>query len=164
MKDEHFLGTTTRELASEAKAKLSQLTGTTIACQINETNPTGTCVTAVEVQYGEEIRNGVLHKWVASFSITFLPACPNIAIFHGVCTSPDWRRRGVGRLLHRLRLAIAKAIKVTLVLATTDRDNVVEQAILETEGWRRVKNFDRFNAWMPSRQVGALTLWMKEVQ
>lgn len=80
-------------------------------------------------------------KVVSRFCISLLPGCGTVAVFHGVVVEEKWRGRGLGSLLHRLRLAAIVEAEVTLVLCTVVSGNTPQIRILERNGWVEGRRF-----------------------
>lgn len=72
---------------------------------------------------------------VSKFSVSFLPGCRSVMVFHGVVITPKFRNLGYGKILHKFRLALAKAMKCTTVVCTVVVGNSPERRILEEHGW-----------------------------
>lgn len=163
-KDDRELLMNTRDILRAATAQLQVLANGKLKWDIQEKNPTGDNVEGVRARLLLD-EQSPYHTQIAQFNITYLPACAPIAVFHDVSVAHGYRGKGIGKLLHQLRLNIAKAAHCTLVMCTVDRDNYVEQAILETNGWSRVKSFDRQYTWPPfNRNKDALNLWIKSLE
>lgn len=73
---------------------------------------------------------------VGKFSISFLPGCRDVLVFHAVVVDPQWRGRGIGSYLHDVRLRIARAYGAKTVLCTVLSGNSAEKAIIRNAGWR----------------------------
>lgn len=161
-KDDLILGNTTRELLEKNLANLEHLARKKIRMDLRETNPTGNLVTRVDV-YLYDKSNTTYEKMVASFSISYLPSCSWIVLFHNVEVYPDFRNKGIGKYLHTLRIQIAKISNGTLAMATVERDNYREQGILEKNGWKKMLNFKRKTWNKVLENDKNVTLWVKEL-
>lgn len=69
------------------------------------------------------------------FSLSFLPGCEKVMIFHGVVVHPKYRSRGLGHMLHSVRLSLAKRVGVETVMCTVVLGNSVEKRILRDYRW-----------------------------
>lgn len=77
---------------------------------------------------------------VAKFSMSFMPGNRRTIISHGVLVEPEFRNKGEGRKLLKLREELAKEAGVNLLLATVKNYNKVEVHLLKTSGWKRFTN------------------------
>lgn len=82
------------------------------------------------------------------------PACPKIAVSHGLEIFPEYRRHGYGTQAQRDRQKLAILLGYDVLLATVKVGNIAEEKILSRSGWRQVTNF--FNT-ASDHDVG---LWM----
>ncbi len=77
----------------------------------------------------------------AYFCMSELPGCCGVVCFHNSYVYTQYRGKGLGRLLLRLRQKAAILAGYTLAMATTIETNGVEQNLLFKEGWATVDNF-----------------------
>jgi GNAT superfamily N-acetyltransferase len=79
-----------------------------------------------------------LHVFIpgaTEFSISCLPGCKNVVVFHKVSVDPTRRSHGLGSYYHLIRLRIARKFGANLVLATVLQGNSMEKEILKKFGW-----------------------------
>lgn len=79
---------------------------------------------------------------IASFTLTCLPGdtC-DVLVSSGSFVYTQYQGKGIGRLLHRLRLDIAKECKCQRVLATVRTDNKRQLALMESFGWTKLTEY-----------------------
>lgn len=77
-------------------------------------------------------------KEISRFSISFLPGCRKVVVFHGVTVDPQYRNQGFGTLLHGFRLRIAQRVGAETAMCTVLSGNSIEKRILEHYGWTRM--------------------------
>lgn len=115
-----------------------------VVCALEENYRFDKLITGRELQFEAWSRPNIEAQYgaiqVSRFSISLLPGCAHIVVFHGVTVRPELRHRGVGTRMHQLRLAIAREYGATLALCTVIAGNSVEKRILEANGW--VKSHD----------------------
>lgn len=88
------------------------------------------------------LKSGADH--LASFQLNLMPACPNICISHGAYVNSEFRGRGLGSLLHDLRLQIARYWGCQYVMATDDFANTAQSRILKNARWRKLLTFKNY--------------------
>lgn len=76
-------------------------------------------------------------RMLSRFSISYLPGCKHVLIFHQVSVEPTERGVGIGSRLHEFRLKVAKALGAATVICTMLSGNSVEKRILTNAGWTR---------------------------
>jgi GNAT superfamily N-acetyltransferase len=74
---------------------------------------------------------------VAGQEITEMPGSDSVVIFYYVNVTPEFRGKGIGGLLHQMRLEIARDVGAKTALCTVNDGNVAEIAILLKAGWRK---------------------------
>lgn len=72
---------------------------------------------------------------VSRFSISILPGCRKVVVFHGVTVEPTHRNQGLSKLLHGYRLAVAERYGAKTAMCTVLVGNSVEKKILTGYGW-----------------------------
>lgn len=75
---------------------------------------------------------------VASFSLSFMPGNRRTLISHAALVKPEFRGKGVGTRMNKLREEAAREAGVTLMLATVRDDNAPEIRVLEKCEWKRL--------------------------
>lgn len=79
-------------------------------------------------------------KLITRFSISWMPECPKVVIFHSVVVDLYDRNQGLGQNYHRIRIDIAKLFGATTAICTINASNKVEKHILEKFGWQFAAN------------------------
>lgn len=72
---------------------------------------------------------------ISHFSISILPGCKRVVVFHGVTVEPTYRNQGLGKTLHGYRLAVAERFGAKTAMCTVLVGNSVEKKILAGYGW-----------------------------
>lgn len=72
---------------------------------------------------------------LGQFNLTELPGCCGVVVSHGALVHEKFRGKGVGDLLHKLRLEAAKEQGYGLALCTTIAGNEEQKKILLKNGW-----------------------------
>jgi predicted N-acetyltransferase YhbS len=80
-------------------------------------------------------------KVVYRFRATVMPGCANVLLFSHVELDEALRGGGLGRELHRLRLAAATQAGAAVCLCTCVTGNAPQEAILRRFGWRPQAEF-----------------------
>jgi GNAT superfamily N-acetyltransferase len=78
---------------------------------------------------------------ISRFSMNQLPGCCGVIVFYHASVALDFRGRGLGSLLLRLREEAARKAGFTLALATVE-GNEEERSILEKAGWKQLESFN----------------------
>jgi len=73
---------------------------------------------------------------ITQFSISYLPGCRHVVVFHKVSVEPMHRNQGYGKTFHKFRLAVAREFKAKTAICTMLKGNSIEQKILEGFGWK----------------------------
>ena len=96
----------------------------------------------VRNEYGETQVKVVIPRFgdleLARFNLAGIPRNDQGVFFTDVHVHDDFRHRGIGGLMHKLRLRIAKEAEFTSVLCTVNNHNKDELAILESNGWKKI--------------------------
>lgn len=94
--------------------------------------------------------SGDNHISIADFSLTQLPGCCGILVSHSSCIGSEFRKKGLGNLLHELRIELAKLNGYTILLCTDVVGNVHQKKILDKFGWESIFQFrnKRTNNWV----------------
>lgn len=74
---------------------------------------------------------------IANFGMLPLPGCRAICVFHHSLVEPEFRGKGLGKELLRIRTEAAKDVGYKLLLATVRRENYIERNMLLKAGWER---------------------------
>jgi GNAT superfamily N-acetyltransferase len=83
----------------------------------------------------------LLLKTVAGWRMKEMPGCCGICIATGAYVMPDFRGKGIGGVLNKLRIKIATELKYGLLLCTDRVENEPQQKILTKNGWSEIKRF-----------------------
>ncbi len=93
-------------------------------------------------------------EWIGDFKLEPFPGINNVIVSTQVVIEEKQRGKGWGRLLNRLRVRAMSLAGYSRMLATVRNDNLGEEHILETNGWKRLTTFDsNLNA------SGEVSLW-----
>lgn len=95
-------------------------------------------------QWGESIsvevkRNGYP---CASFGLSNFPGHSNAIISTHAFVHPQFRGFGIGQMLHKVRLEIAKECPVETMFCTVNKGNDTQLHILKKHGWNKVGDMD----------------------
>jgi RimJ/RimL family protein N-acetyltransferase len=81
--------------------------------------------------------DGKQDQFIAGFGIDMFPNNDNIVVFTGALVEAEYRQKGIGDLLHKLRLEACRRVnRVHLCLCTVNILNTPEIRLLEKNGWR----------------------------
>lgn len=97
-------------------------------------------------------RKGDNKKIISSFSLSSFPGCNTVAISHNVYVYDDFKGKGYGAELLKLRLRALSLAGFQRVLATVRQDNLIEEHILEGNSWKPLFSFD-------SEHQGRVVMW-----
>lgn len=75
------------------------------------------------------------------FSLSVYPGNRAILISHNMYISKTFRGLGIAKFLQDLKEEAAVKSKYSLMRCTTTEDNTAENHILETYGWKKIKEF-----------------------
>jgi hypothetical protein len=98
------------------------------------------------LHYGKDL-------FLTKFSISWMPECPKVVIFHSVSVELTERNKGIGSTFHEIRLQIAKAFGATTALCTVNASNKVEKYILKKHGWQFAASVNPPNTELWSKQL-----------
>src|SRR5271163_4328452 len=87
------------------------------------------------------------------FQLTFMPGNRRVLISSNVRVYFEYRGKGYGRKGLALREEIAREAGVNLLMATVRNDNVIENHLLSTSGWKKLLD----------RSETKVSLWGKEL-
>lgn len=88
--------------------------------------------------YQVELSSG---KQVAGWMLKEMPGCCGMCVSTGAYVMPDFRQRGLGKLLNNLRIAIATELKFGMLFCTDILANEPQQKILANNGWSQIDEF-----------------------
>mgnify|MGYP001610609126 CR=1 FL=1 len=87
-----------------------------------------------------------LYYPVASFTMKNSLQCNAIAVPYRVRVEPQYRRRGIGKILEGVRINAARAAGYKLLLATSRADNETQIRIMQETGWKQMHAFHNDNS------------------
>lgn len=70
------------------------------------------------------------------FSVGLMPGNRRILVSFGSFVQPEFRNKGLGRKMLRLRQEVAREAGINLMLATVRDDNKIERHLLRRAGWQ----------------------------
>lgn len=76
---------------------------------------------------------------VACFTLTQLPGCCGVLVSTGAWVG--YTGRGIGTLLNKLRIELAKNMGYGILMCTDLTDNIAQRRILEKNGWKDIYDF-----------------------
>jgi hypothetical protein len=79
---------------------------------------------------------------IAHFDLAPMPGCCGMVVSTAAMVYKKWRKKGLGTLLNKIRIDIAKFLGYGVMLCTDVLDNEPQQRILEKNGWFKVFEFD----------------------
>ena len=80
-------------------------------------------------------------KEIAEFSLAQLPGCCGVCVSYHATTVSAFRKKGIGRIMNKFRLALAANMKFGLIMCTVTNDNLSQIKILEENGWGKTRTF-----------------------
>jgi GNAT superfamily N-acetyltransferase len=80
-------------------------------------------------------------RYVSNFTFSPMPGNCGIVVSNGVFVHPEWRKRGLGKLLNLVRIDIASMLGYGALLCTDVLDNIPQQKILGSNGWADIYRF-----------------------
>lgn len=78
---------------------------------------------------------------ISSFDLSELPHCCGILVSHGAHVYYPHQNKGIGTLLQKFRIDLAKRLGYTIMLCTDVKSNKYQRKILEKHGWKDVLEF-----------------------
>lgn len=78
---------------------------------------------------------------IAHFYLVEMPGCCGMVISTNAAVYKGYRKKGIGTVLNRFRMDIAKALGYSCMLCTDVLSNEPQQKILKTNGWKLIHNF-----------------------
>lgn len=79
---------------------------------------------------------------VAHFEIAAFPGCCGIAISTGAWVGEDFRGKGIGKILAKLRVELARTAGYGMILCTDVESNVPQRRLLAANGWTDIAGFN----------------------
>jgi hypothetical protein len=143
---EHDLVQSIRRAYDHISSRLTELVGPTTLRASEREGPAGASCRVL--QNGTE---------VSRFSMTCVPGCSAVVIFHGIEVNSVFRGKGLGSLLHEMRLLSAEYAGRQLALATTRVDNPPQNATMQKFNWAQAA---KFKSELTGNQV---YLWMRSI-
>lgn len=100
----------------------------------------GEQVTLSETPEGNWIASKSMSWW---FTVAGFPGCSRLMIsYNSVVRNPGC---GLGQKLHKWRIAVAKKLGFTYMLATVNSDNAPQVHIMHKYGWQQLASFKNDN-------------------
>lgn len=78
---------------------------------------------------------------VATFTLTTFPSSRKYCVSHNAVVYSTYTRKGIGTLLNKMRIDIAKQMRFLTLLCTYSVSNIPQKKILEKNGWRDIHIF-----------------------
>ena len=103
----------------------------------------------VEIKHEDSFR---AFSFFGEFELTIMPGNRRVLISQHTLVYPEFRGKGKGRELLKIKQEIAAYAGCNLLLATVREDNTVETHLLTTHGWTKYN----------TRSTG-VSLWGKEL-
>ncbi len=96
---------------------------------------------------GWEVTGKIQGKKVAYTNLTKFPGSSTIWAPITAWVQPEYRCKGIGRAMMRVKLDVAKYFGAELLIATVRHDNTTENRILILTGWRVVQSLEDVAIW-----------------
>jgi hypothetical protein len=77
---------------------------------------------------------------IAHFKLVEMPGCCGVVISTAAWTEPKFRQRGIGTVMNKFRMAIARAVGYSTMMCTAVDDGITEK-ILAKNGWSKIGGF-----------------------
>ena len=78
---------------------------------------------------------------ISEWRLVDMPGCCGILISTGAKVAIPYTNKGLGRLLNRFRIELARALGYGVLLCTDVITNRYQQAILDENGWEQITTF-----------------------
>lgn len=78
---------------------------------------------------------------VSSFWLSMMPGCCGLAVSFHACVYEPFRNKGVGTILNRLRMVIAKDLGYSALICTDVAANKHQRNILRKNNWKDIYQF-----------------------
>ena len=95
-----------------------------------------------EKRYGFYLTDLDSPNYIAVFVMGKLPGCCGICLSTNAFVMPSLRGRGLGLILAKLRIAIAKESGYTVLMCTDVDTNVPQRKIMSRLGWKDIYQFN----------------------
>lgn len=84
---------------------------------------------------------------ISMFRMVQLPGCCGVCVSFHSTVSAEFRSRGIGTLLNKVRMEMARADGYTIMLCTDRMKNEPQRRILEKNGWKDIYRFTNRRTW-----------------
>lgn len=91
------------------------------------------------------------------FCLSEMPGCCGVMISHHAAVEKEYRNRGVGQVLMKLREDIAKNLGYSLMMCTTRHNNKAQRRVLQNNDWERDQYFPN------NRTNNLVEVWTKRI-
>jgi len=95
--------------------------------------------------YSIDALKEAIQPCVAHFNLQQLPGCCGICVSFYAYVFDEYRKRGLGNLLNKMRQQIAWDSLYTILLCTDVEKNTPQQKILTKNGWEKLLTFKNRN-------------------
>jgi predicted acetyltransferase len=148
-------------LVSMLEKKMERYAGVnyrhTILFDIVSKTPTGSCSTSTnqdsesrdpgagpgKYELVVKEKNGKMST-VASWRVEHMPHCRHICVFIDAQVEESFRGTGLGTILNKVRLELAKASGYSLALCTVREDNPAQNRIMKKNMWRIIETLNEY--------------------
>lgn len=79
---------------------------------------------------------------VGIFSIMQLPGCCGICLSYHAQTSRFYKNKGIGTILNKMRIEMAKELGYGIMMCTDIKGNEPQEKILTKNGWKSIFSFN----------------------
>ena len=87
------------------------------------------------------LMEGIIRRNLATFSLDDLPGCCGVCVSYHASTEQEFRKCGIGRIINRFRLALAKALGYGQIVCTVISTHHEQIQILKENGWNETFGF-----------------------
>lgn len=113
--------------------------------------------------YQEPLRKDLRIPEVATFGMTPMWGNQLVVWVSDAFVAKEFRGRGVGSLLHELRLRAAQDAGVRLLLCTVHRGNLPQEAIMKKYGWEETSSPGNVSYSNQTNNPNVFSLWVKHI-
>lgn len=78
---------------------------------------------------------------IANFFLVEMPGCCGVCISYNSAVLFPYRQKGIGTILHKMRIEIAKKLDFTVMMCTDREANSPQKKILQDNGWKSIDQF-----------------------